>query len=99
MSIINAIEDLFKSFYELIVSVFSTIYHLLLTFVNAIISFFNGIINVVVDVFSGAAEIVGGTAKFLLGNFVVIGLIAAGGYAYLRYTEQGRRVAAGKKTA
>ncbi|KAH7367405.1 hypothetical protein B0T11DRAFT_275234 [Plectosphaerella cucumerina] len=101
MSIINAVEDLFKSFYELIASIVSTIYNLILTFVNAIVSFFSGIVNVIVDIFSGAVEIVGGTAKFLLGNFVIVGLVAAGGYAYFRYTEQGRRVAANaqKKTA
>ena len=117
MAITTAIEDLFKSFYELIATVFSTFYHVLQTFLNAIISFFTGIVNMVADIFSGAVDIVGGVGKFLLGkdffhhqrlvatpltitgNIVIIGVIAAGGYAYLRYTAQGRQVAAGKKTA
>ncbi|KAH0420317.1 hypothetical protein CcaCcLH18_14071 [Colletotrichum camelliae] len=36
---------------------------------------------------------------FFTGNIVIIGIIAAGGYAYVRYTTHGRQVAAGKKTA
>jgi len=120
MAILTAIEDLFKSFYELIATVVSTFYHIIQTFVNAVLSFFTGIINMIADVFSGAVDIVGGVGKFvlgkvsacrtpsaahqqhvltLIGNIVIIGLIAAGGYAYLRYTAQGRQVAAGKKNA
>jgi hypothetical protein len=80
MSIINAVEDLFKSFYELIASIISTIYNLILTFVNAIVSFFSGIVNVIVDIFSGAVEIVGGTAKFLLGESPLYGSLPSAIY-------------------
>lgn len=68
MSIINAIEDLFKSFYELIATIVSTFYHIIQTFVTAVLSFFTGIINMIADVFSGAVDIVGGVGKFLLGK-------------------------------
>lgn len=80
MSIINAVEDLFKSVYELIASIVSTIYNLILTFVNAIVSFFSGIVNVIVDIFSGAVEIVGGTAKFLLGKSTSYGPLSSAIY-------------------
>lgn len=99
MAITNAIEDLFASIYELFATVFSTIYNILQTFVNAIISFFSGIVNMFGDILSGAVDIVGGVGKFLLGNIVIIGLLAAGAYIYVQYTAQGRQVASGKKTA
>lgn len=35
---------------------------------------------------------------FLLGNIVLLGIGALGAFAYMRYTAQGRQVAAGKKT-
>ncbi|TDZ20740.1 hypothetical protein Cob_v006336 [Colletotrichum orbiculare MAFF 240422] len=95
----KAFEDLFKSFYELIASIFSTFYHILQTFFQAIIGFFTGIVNLTADVFSGVIDVVGGVGRFVLGNIVIIGIIAAAGYAYVRYTAQGRQVAAGKKTA
>ncbi|GKT54639.1 hypothetical protein ColTof4_08497 [Colletotrichum tofieldiae] len=99
MAVTNALQDLFSSFYELLSSIFNAFYHVLQTFFNAIIGFFTGVVNLLSDVFSGAIDVVGGVGKFVLSNFVIIGVIAAGGYAYVRYTSQGRQVAAGKKTA
>ncbi|UQC79292.1 uncharacterized protein CLUP02_04771 [Colletotrichum lupini] len=99
MAVSNAIQDLFSSIYELLSSIFNAFYHVLQTIFNTIIGFFTGLVNLITDVFQGAIDVVGGLGKFVLSNFVIIGVIAAGGYAYVRYTSQGRQVATGKKTA
>ncbi|KXH69007.1 hypothetical protein CSAL01_11484 [Colletotrichum salicis] len=99
MAVSNAIQDLFSSIYELLSSIFNAFYHVLQTIFNTIIGFFTGLVNLITDVFQGAIDVVGGFGKFVLSNFVIIGVIAAGGYAYVRYTSQGRQVATGKKTA
>ncbi|KAK1976075.1 hypothetical protein LZ30DRAFT_604172 [Colletotrichum cereale] len=99
MAVTNAVQDLFSSIYELLSSIFNAFYHVLQTLFNTIIGFFTGIVNLISDVFSGAIDVVGGLGKFILSNFVIIGVIAAGGYAYVHYTAQGRQVTAGKKTA
>ncbi|KXH40482.1 hypothetical protein CNYM01_07929 [Colletotrichum nymphaeae SA-01] len=99
MAVSNAIQDLFSSIYELLSSIFNAFYHVLQTIFNTIIGFFTGLVNLITDVFQGAIDVAGGLGKFVLSNFVIIGVIAAGGYAYVRYTSQGRQVATGKKTA
>ncbi|KAH8901871.1 hypothetical protein BR93DRAFT_942027 [Coniochaeta sp. PMI_546] len=101
MSIGAAINDLFSSIYELFASVLGGIYNTIHAILAAIIGLFSGFINLIGDVFKGAVDVVGGLGKFLakmltefvlIGNIVIVGIIAAGGYAYVRY-QQGRPIA------
>ncbi|PKS13190.1 hypothetical protein jhhlp_000535 [Lomentospora prolificans] len=99
MSIINAVEDLVKSIYELFVSVFGGAAHIIQSFLSAIIGFFTGLINMSADVLNGVVDVVGGVGRFVLGNIVVLGIIAAGGYLYLNSQQRQRGpVTATKKT-
>lgn len=111
----SAVEDLFKSFYEMIAAVVGTIVHLGQTFVMAIVNFFTSIVRLVTDVLSGVVDVAGGVGKFIagkyisaahslanasahnhcdLGNIVILGIVAAGGFLYIRAQQQGRRPAA-----
>ncbi|EON95748.1 hypothetical protein UCRPA7_8887 [Phaeoacremonium minimum UCRPA7] len=95
MAVTTAVEDLFKSFYELFASIFNTIYNVLHAFVATIVNFFVGILNLVRDVLSGVVDIAGGLGKFVAGNIVLIGIVAAGGYLFVRYqAQQGKPVKA-----
>merc|ERR1712000_330927 len=60
--------------------------------------FVSGIFTLVADMLSGVVDIAGGIGKFVFGNIVVIVLVGAGVFAYMRYTAQGQRLATGNKT-
>lgn len=68
MTVFAAIEDLFKSFYELLASAIGTVYSLIHGILLAIVNFFSGLVNLVTDVFSGAVDVVGGIGKFVTGR-------------------------------
>lgn len=92
MSIGAAINDLVSSFYELFASVLGGIYNTIHALFAAVIGLFSGFINLIGDVFKGAVDVVGGLGKFLASNIVIVAIIAAGGYAFVRYN-QGRPIA------
>jgi len=98
MAITSAISDFVASIFELFSSVFNTAYALVHSIVTAAVNFVSGIFTLVADMLSGVVDIAGGIGKFVFGNIVVIALVGAGVFAYMRYTAQGQRLATGKKT-
>lgn len=94
---VAAFEDFFKSIYELFASIIGTFASLINTLVTTVLNFFSGVINLFLDVGKGAVDLVGGIGKFIAGNIVVLGVIAAGVYVYTRQ-QQGRPVVPAKKT-
>jgi len=100
MTITAAINDLFRSFYELFSFILGTAYNTVHSIVFAFVSLFTGFVGLIGDVLSGTVGVVNGVSKFVVGNAVVIAVVAAAGFAYVRYTQQGKQVAssvAGKK--
>ncbi|KAH6874552.1 hypothetical protein B0T10DRAFT_610630 [Thelonectria olida] len=98
MALTIAIEDIFKSIYELLASIIGTAYQIIHSTVSAGFSFIAGLFNLLGDFASGMAKAAGGVGKFVAGNIVLITIGALGAFAYVRYTAQGRRLADGKKT-
>ncbi|GJN71882.1 hypothetical protein VFPFJ_02607 [Purpureocillium lilacinum] len=98
MAITTAISDLFKSFYELISSIFGAAYAIVNSVVGAVVGFVTGIFKLAGDVLGGAIDIAGGVGKFIAGNIVLISVGALLAFAFVRYTAQGQRIAAQKKT-
>ncbi|ROV93959.1 hypothetical protein VSDG_06238 [Cytospora chrysosperma] len=94
---ISAFEDFFKSIYELFASIIGTLASVVNAFIHTILGFFSGIINLLSDVLKGAVDLAGGVGKFITSNIVIIGVVAAGGYLYIR-TQQGKPVVPAKKT-
>ncbi|KAK3940191.1 hypothetical protein QBC46DRAFT_341751 [Diplogelasinospora grovesii] len=104
MAVTSAVNDLIASVYELLASLFSGVYNIVHSIITAVLGLFTGFFTLMADVFSGVVDVVGGLGKFVAGNIVVIGIIAAAGYGFVRYQQtQGRSVtssatAAQKKT-
>ncbi|KFH45459.1 hypothetical protein ACRE_037680 [Hapsidospora chrysogenum ATCC 11550] len=99
MALTSAVSDFIKSIYELFASVFGTAYSLAHSLFMAIFNFVGGLLTLAGDIASGVLDIAGGVSKFVLGNFVLVVVGAVAAIAFVRYTAQGRQVAAaGKKT-
>ncbi|KAJ6439738.1 AP-2 adaptor complex subunit alpha [Purpureocillium lavendulum] len=98
MAITTAIADLFNSFYELLASIFGAAYAIVHSVVTAVVGFITGIFRLAGDVLGGAIDIAGGVGKFVAGNIVLISVGALLAFAFVRYTAQGQRIAAQKKT-
>jgi len=97
-SFVNAIGDFFKAIFELFAAFFSTLFHLVQTLLNAVGNFFAGIVHLVASTVKGTAEVAGETGKFLIGNALIIIVIAAGVVGFLRYQKsQGKPVVVGGK--
>ncbi|KAM7200884.1 hypothetical protein V8F20_005126 [Naviculisporaceae sp. PSN 640] len=90
MAITSAVTDLVKSVGELLSSLVHAVYSIFHTFFSAVVHLFSGFIAFVSDIFQGVLDVVGGIGKFVAGNIVMLGLIGAAGYAYVRYTAQGQ---------
>ncbi|KAK4202144.1 hypothetical protein QBC40DRAFT_277037 [Triangularia verruculosa] len=100
MAITNAVTDLISSFLELFSSLFHAVFTIAHSFIAGILGLFNGFFIFIGDIFKGVFDVVGGVGRFLAGNIVILGLIAAAGYAYVRFAGQqtgrsGRPVANG----
>lgn len=102
MAFSNAISDLVRSIYEAIGGIF----HLVYSFFHGILAFIAGVFaaafNFVSDTVQGLVSIAGGVGKFVAGNFLVIGVLAAAGYFYVQQQQQQRKTikanGANKKT-
>ncbi|KAM7187528.1 hypothetical protein V8F33_011175 [Rhypophila sp. PSN 637] len=90
MAVTSAVTDLVKSVGELAASLFNAVYTIFETFFTGVFHLFTGFFAFVVDIFQGVLDVVGGIGKFVAGNIVMLGLIGAAGYAYVRYTAQGQ---------
>ncbi|KAK3323029.1 hypothetical protein B0H66DRAFT_602444 [Apodospora peruviana] len=90
MAVTSAVSDLVKSFVELFSSLINGVYTIVHSFFAGIFHLFSGFIAFVGDIFQGVIDVLGGVGKFVAGNIVMLGLIGAAGYAYVRYTAQGQ---------
>ncbi|KAK1756480.1 hypothetical protein QBC47DRAFT_380034 [Echria macrotheca] len=90
MAVTTAVTDLFASFYELFASIVNAAWTIVHSFIMGIAGLFTGVFTFFADIFKGLFDVVGGVGKFVTGNFVILGVIAAGAFAYFRFTEQGQ---------
>lgn len=84
-----AIEDLLKSFGNLFAGVFGTISNIVTGFFSMIVHFFTSFADLITGTFKGAVEMIGGLGRFIAGNLVLFGILAAGLVAYQRFVVQG----------
>ncbi|KAL2170725.1 hypothetical protein VTG60DRAFT_4473 [Thermothelomyces hinnuleus] len=108
MAVTNAMTDLVKSVGELLSSVSDAAYAIVHSFVSGIVNLFAGLYAFLGDLGKGVVDLAGGVGKFVAGNAVIIAVLAAAVFAYIRFVRtpqaQGRKpavtneVGAGKKT-
>ncbi|CAI9626645.1 hypothetical protein GT037_006004 [Alternaria burnsii] len=97
-SIVNALSDLFKSLVELVWSFFTTAGALVQKTAQFALNFATEIIDLVVNFFRGLVDLAGGIVSFILGNVLMLGVVAAAVFGFLRYQRsQGRQVTVGNK--
>ncbi|KAJ4294965.1 hypothetical protein N0V88_005205 [Collariella sp. IMI 366227] len=97
MAITNAFTNLIKSIGELLSSVFGAAYAIVHSFITGVFNLFAGFFAFIGDLGKGVFDLAGGVGKFVAGNVVILALIGAAGYAYMRFVQQpqqqGRRPA------
>ncbi|KAI8931076.1 hypothetical protein NX059_012087 [Plenodomus lindquistii] len=97
-SIVKAVSDLFASVVELIWSFFTTAGALVQKTAEFALKFANEVIALVVNFFRGLVDLAGGLVSFILGNILMLGVVAAAVFGFLQYQRsQGRTVQVGNK--
>ncbi|KAH9878052.1 hypothetical protein J1614_003269 [Plenodomus biglobosus] len=97
-SIIKAVTDIFASVVELIWSFFTTAGTLVQKTAEFALKFVTEILDLVVNFFRGLVDLAGGLVSFLLGNVLMLGVVAAAVFGFLQYQRsQGRTVQVGNK--
>ncbi|KAI5374077.1 hypothetical protein CUC08_Gglean005555 [Alternaria sp. MG1] len=97
-SIVNALSDLVKSLVELVWSFFTTAGALVQKTAQFALNFATEIIDLVVNFFRGLVDLAGGIVSFILGNVLMLGVVAAAVFGFLQYQRsQGRQVTVGNK--
>ncbi|EDU44976.1 hypothetical protein PtrSN002B_001623 [Pyrenophora tritici-repentis] len=97
-SIVSALTDLVKSLLEVVWSFFTTAGELVQKTAQFFLSIATGILNLFVDFFRGLVDLAGGLVSFILGNVLMLGVIAALVFGFLQYQRsQGRTVTVGNK--
>ncbi|KAL1844744.1 hypothetical protein VTK73DRAFT_1875 [Phialemonium thermophilum] len=91
MSILAAINDLFRSVYELAASIAGTALHTVQSLVSAVVGLFTGFVRLIQDLLHGAIDVVGGVGRFVIGNIVILTVLSVAGYAFLRLRQQQQR--------
>lgn len=104
-SILELFSSVFNGAYALVHSIFTAAFN----FVSGIFTLITDLLSGVIDVGEGIGKFVFGKspesymcceadANGWTGNVVIIALVGAGVFAYMRYTAQGQKLATGKKT-
>ncbi|SPQ23117.1 5e63f2d9-bd87-4b2c-93ce-55ed5c6272c5 [Thermothielavioides terrestris] len=89
MAVTTVLTDLAHSLGELLSSVFGTAYALVHSFVADLFGLLAGFFALANDLVRDVVDLVGGVGRFVAGNVVVLGVIAAAGYyAYARFVQQ-----------
>ncbi|KAK4118593.1 hypothetical protein N657DRAFT_583391 [Parathielavia appendiculata] len=88
MAVTNAVTDLVASIGELLSSIFGAAYSIVHSFITGVLGLFAGFISMIGDLVKGVFDLVGGMGRFVAANAVVIALVAAAGYAYVRFVQQ-----------
>ena len=97
-SILAAIKDVFASLAELIWSFVSTAMDLAQKTLHFFLSFVQEIFQLVVNFFRGLVDLAGGIFGFVLGNILMLGVVAAAVFGFLQYQRsQGKQVTVGGK--
>ncbi|RMZ67608.1 hypothetical protein GMOD_00001558 [Pyrenophora seminiperda CCB06] len=97
-SIPHALSDLLTSLLEVISSFFTTAASLIQSTLHFFLRFVTGIFNVFVDFVRGLVDLAGGLVSFLVGNVIMLGVVAALVFGFLQYQRsQGRQVTVGGK--
>ncbi|KAF1837658.1 hypothetical protein BDW02DRAFT_565766 [Decorospora gaudefroyi] len=97
-SIVNALQDLVASMMELVWSFVTTAGELVQKTAQFAISFATELLDLVANFFRGLVDLAGGIVSFLLGNVLMLGVVAAAVLGFLQYQRsQGRQVAVGNK--
>jgi len=97
-SIIKAVTDLFTSLVELVWSFFTTAATLVQKTADFALKFVTEILSLFVNFFHGLVDLAGGIVSFVVGNVLMLGVVAACVFAFLQYQRsQGRAVQVGNK--
>lgn len=88
MAVTSAVTDLIKSIGELLSSVFGAAYAIIHSFVSGVFSLLAGFFAFIGDIGQGVFDLAGGVGKFVAGNAAIIAVLAAAGYAYVRFVQQ-----------
>ncbi|KAF2024505.1 hypothetical protein EK21DRAFT_104618 [Setomelanomma holmii] len=97
-SIVHALSDLVSSFVELIWSFFTTAGHLVQNTFQFAAKFATEIVGLVINFFKGLVDLAGGIVSFLVGNVIMLAVLAAAFFGFLQYQRsQGRPVQVGNK--
>ena len=97
-SIISALSDLVTSMVELVWSFFTTAGHLVQNTLSFAARFATEIVELVINFFRGLVDLFGGIVSFLVGNVLMLAVVAAAVFGFLQYQRsQGRSVQVGNK--
>ncbi|KAF2832745.1 hypothetical protein CC86DRAFT_377862 [Ophiobolus disseminans] len=97
-SIINALTDLVGSLVELVWSFFTTAGHLVQNTAQFAAKFATEVVELVINFFKGLVDLAGGIVSFLVGNVLMLAVLAAAFFGFLQYQRsQGRSVQVGNK--
>ncbi|CAK7269036.1 hypothetical protein SEPCBS57363_003400 [Sporothrix epigloea] len=84
MSFSSAISDSIHAIFETLAGICHLIFRILHDVFFAVYSFVVGCFTLLSDVFRSAFSLAGGIGNFVVGNFVILLIIASGAYLYLR---------------
>ncbi|KAI4956764.1 hypothetical protein J4E86_005235 [Alternaria arbusti] len=97
-SIVNALSDLVSSMVELVWSFITTAGALVQKTAQFALNFVLEMIDLVVNFFRGLVDLAGGIVSFVLGNVLMLGVVAAAVFGFLKYQRsQGKQVTVGNK--
>ncbi|KAG9198075.1 hypothetical protein B5807_11342 [Epicoccum nigrum] len=97
-SIIKSLSDVFTSLVELVWSFFTTAGDLVQKTASFVLKFFSEVLDLFVNFFRGLVDLAGGIVGFVLGNILMLGVLAAIVLGFLQYQRnQGNTVKVGNK--
>ena len=97
-SIVSALSDLVSSMVEVVWSFFTTALHLVENTAQFAAKFATEIVDLVINFFKGLVDLAGGLVSFLVGNVIMLAVLAAAFFGFLQYQRsQGRPVQVGNK--
>ncbi|MCJ1405572.1 hypothetical protein MMC11_008800 [Xylographa trunciseda] len=98
-SILASVRDLLASIVGLFTSVLQTIVNIFASAVRAVVAGVEAVFGLFGTLGKDAFDLVSGLVGFLLGNIVIIGVLAAAFVGYTVYQQRQGRSVSGKKTA
>ncbi|CAK7199344.1 hypothetical protein SEUCBS139899_002022 [Sporothrix eucalyptigena] len=84
MSFLSAITDFVRAIYEALAGTLHLVFRIFHDAFMAVYNFIVGCFTLVADVVRSAVTLVGGVSQFVIGNFVILAILAAGAYFYLQ---------------